>query len=96
MRMPSFLCQGAGLIVPEGIEAAGVARRADRVGQAEIDQRAELLARLRQEQRVVAPRPPGVAGIERGRDDVVVAGEHQRLFQLQPFIVKTEQAGPSS
>ena len=49
------LLPGAGLVVPEGVEVGGVADRADRVGQAEIDQGAELLPRLRQEQRVLDP-----------------------------------------
>ena len=49
---------GAGLIVPERVEAAGVAAGADRVGEAEIGQRAELLAGLRQEQRVARSRRP--------------------------------------
>ena len=46
---------GAGLVVPERVEVGCVADGADGVGQAEIDQCAELLPGLRQEQRVLGP-----------------------------------------
>ena len=78
------LGEGAGLVIPECVEVAGVADRADGVGEAEIGQRTELLARLRQKQRVLGPRSR-IAGVGCGRDDVVVARQDERLFQLQPF-----------
>ena len=49
------LLPGAGLIIPERIEAGIVAGGAQRIGQAEIDQRAEFVARARQEQSVAGP-----------------------------------------
>ena len=49
------LLPGAGLVVPEGVEVAGVADGANGVGEAEIGQRAELLPGRRQEQRVLDP-----------------------------------------
>ena len=55
--------EGAGLVIPEGVEVGGIADGAERVGQPEIGQRAELLPRRRQEQRVLGPggRIAGVA-----------------------------------
>ena len=79
-----ILGPGAGLVVPEGVEVGGIAAGADRVGEAEIEQRAEFLPGLRQEQRVLGP-GGRIAGDGRGRDDVVVACQKHRLFQLQPF-----------
>ncbi len=58
------LLEGAGLIVPERVAVRLVVAGAERVGQAEIDQRLEMRARLRPEQRIVHPggsgcrRPP--------------------------------------
>ena len=53
------LLPGAGLVIPERVEVGCVADGADGVGEAEIGQRAELLAGLRQKQRVLDPGLPG-------------------------------------
>ena len=82
MRMPSSLAQDAGLVVPERVEVAGVAGCADGVGKPEIDQCAELLSGWRQKQRIVRP-SLGTPGIGGGRNDIVIAGQHHRLFQFQ-------------
>ena len=76
------LLPGAGLIIPERVEARVVADRANRIGQPEIAEARKLRAGLRQEQRVVDP-GSGIVGVGRGRDDVVVAGEDERLLQRQ-------------
>ena len=79
------LLPGAGLIVPEGVEAGSSVERAHGIGQAEMGQRAEVLARLRQEQRVVDP-GGRVRSVGR-RDDVVIARQDQWLLQLKRSLV---------
>jgi len=75
----------AGLVVPEGIETGRVAGGTQRVGKAQIDERAEFLPGLRQEKRVLGPgfRPAGIGG---GRDNIVIARQDKRFFQFQPFM----------
>src|ERR1700722_15856857 len=73
------LLPGARLIVPEGIEACGVRRRAQGVEQAERDELAEFEPRLRQVQSVVDPvfRARRVAPVG---NDIEIACQHQRLL----------------
>src|SRR5262249_15470726 len=79
------LLPGAGLVVPKRVRAGPVASGPDRVGQSEKGEGAEFLPRARQEQRVLHP-AVGVAGIERGWNDIEVPTQDQRFFQLQPFV----------
>ena len=79
------LLPGARLVVPERVEPLVVADRADGVGQAQAGQRAELGPGLRQEQRVLGP-DRRIVHVVGGRDDVVVARQNERLFQLKPFM----------
>ena len=53
--------EGAGLIVPEGVGAGPVVAGADRVGEAEIEELAELRPALGLEQRVAASSGPGAS-----------------------------------
>src|SRR5882757_2968900 len=79
------LLPGAGLIVPECEEARLIAAGPDCVSQPEIAQGPKPFPRLRQEQRVTSPQLRA-SGISRGRNDVEVAGEDERLLQRQPFV----------
>ena len=78
------LLPGAGLIVPEAVEAASVRGRAHGVRQAEVRQRPKPGARFRQEERVPDTNLR-VVHVDLGRNVVVVAREHERLLQLQAF-----------
>ena len=89
------LLPGARLIVPERIKARTPRAGADRIGKAEIGERAEFLPRARQEQGVADP-ALGIAGIELGRNHIVVARENQRLLQFKPFKRIMQEAVPSS
>ena len=66
-----------GLVVPERVDAAGGMEGAQRVGEAEVENRAVLRPGLGLEQRIAGPvrRVPRIA---RRRDDVEVAGEDRR------------------
>ena len=76
------LLEGAGLIVPERVAVRLVVTGAERIRQAEIDQRLEMRARLGPEQRVVHPGARVVDVLGR-RDDVEVAGDDHRLLVQQ-------------
>src|SRR5262249_26052847 len=79
-----ILLPGAGLIIPEREEPGIVAGRAQRIGDAEIEQAAELIARAWQEKSIATP-SLWIARIRRTRDHVVVASHDQRFFQAQAF-----------
>ncbi len=81
MRMPLFLLPCAGLIIPERVQAPGVGRRSQGVGQPERHEFAEFHPRLGQEQRVVDPLFR-MGRVARLRNDVEIAGQDQRLFVL--------------
>ena len=74
--------------------AGRVGDRAQRVGQPEAEQRLEALAGLRAEQRVVDP-GGGIMDVRRRRNDVEVAGQHQRLFRLKPLPSNTQEVATS-
>ena len=76
------LLPGAGLVIPERVEAGLVAGARNASVRPRLHERAELSPGLRQEQRVADP-GGRVAGIGRRRNDVVVAGQDQRLLQRQ-------------
>src|SRR5262249_505015 len=78
------LLPGAGLVVPERGRTGRVDSGTDRVRQTEMVKGAEFLPRARQEQRVFDP-AVGVAGVERGWNDVEISAQDERLLQLQPF-----------
>jgi hypothetical protein len=75
------LLPGAGLIIPERIDAVRLCRGADGIREAEIGERAKACPSLRQEERVADPQLR-IMDVDLGGDDVVVAGEDQRLFEL--------------
>src|SRR6266700_509825 len=79
-----ILGPGSGLVVPECVEAAGVAAGADRIGQPEAAKRPKLFSRARQKQRVARP-GRRVAGIKGGWNNIVVARQDQRLFPRKAF-----------
>ena len=83
------LLPGAGLIIPERIKVAGIARRADGVGEPEIEQRAELLAGLRQKQRIILP-GLGAACVGGGRDDVVITRQDESVLPASAVHVKRQ------
>src|SRR5690606_1984646 len=76
---------GAGLVVPERIEAVLVGDGAQGVCEAEVEKGAELRARLRQEQRILLP-GFRVFGVARLGDGVVVAGEDERLLHFEQLL----------
>src|SRR5262249_31406063 len=78
------LLPGARLIIPERENAPLVIGGAQGVGEAEVEQRVKLGARLRQEQRVIRPRRR-IAGVARRRNDVEIARQDERLFQRHAF-----------
>ena len=84
MRMPLF-GPSARLIVPEGVEAAGIGGRAQGVGEAERQKLAEFFPRFRQEQRVRGPLF-GMGRVARLGDHVEVAGEDERLFVVHELL----------
>src|SRR5215831_12459368 len=73
------LLPGAGLIVPEGVAVRLVVTGAERVGQAEIDERLEMRTRLWPEQGILDP-GGRVVHVLRCRDDVEVSGDNHRLL----------------
>ncbi len=81
---------GAGLIIPERVEAAGVRRRPQGVGEAERHEFAEGLPRPRQEQRVAGPLLR-MGGVDRFGNDVEVAGQHQRLLVFEELARVADQ-----
>jgi len=85
-----ILLPRARLIIPEGVEPAVIAHRANGVGQAQIGEGAKLLPGLRQEQRVGRP-GRRIVNIVGGGDDVVVAGHDKRFFQLKPLMCVFEK-----
>ncbi len=88
------LLEGAGLVVPEGVEARPRLAGAEGVGQPEIEEPAIGRPALWLEERVLGPRRrvPRVVGLG---DDVVVAGEHQRRLVGEPgFRIGLERGDP--
>ncbi len=77
-----ILLPGAGLIVPEGIDAGLGQAGAHRIGQTQVEQRAECGARLRLIESILRP-GPGVPGVDGFGDDVVVAEQHERLLEAE-------------
>src|SRR5262249_60889882 len=85
------LLPGAGLVVPERVRTGPIASGPDRVRQTEMVKGAEFLPRARQEQRVFDP-AVGVAGVERGWNDVEISAQDERLLQLQPVACTVDKA----
>ena len=71
---------GAALIVPEGETVAGRMTLADGVGPALMEKRAPPGAGFGAKQRIVLP-GVGIVAVLRSRNDVVVAGENDRLLE---------------
>jgi hypothetical protein len=76
------LLPGAGLIVPERVDAGAGLAGAQSVGEAERLQAAQRGARFRLEERVVDPRLRAL-GVDGLGDDVVVAGEDEGFLLVE-------------
>ena len=75
---------GAGLIIPERVLSRFVGDRAQRVAQSKPEQGLETVAGLRPEQRVIDP-SRRVVDVGGSRNDIEIAGQHERLFGLKPL-----------
>ena len=89
-----ILGPGAGLIVPEGVAMGLGMAGAPGVGEAEIFDRPQRRARFGAEQRIALPglRVPHIVW---RRDDIVVAHQRQRLFELEQVSRHGASAAPS-
>ena len=75
---------GAGLIVPECILAGRIGDGPQRVGQPEAEQGLKAFAGGGTKQRVIDP-GRRIMDVLRRRNDVEIAGQHQRFLGLQPL-----------
>src|SRR5208337_1270726 len=89
---PLILLPGAGLIIPEGVLPGAAIAGHHRIGEAEMENAAERSPRLEAEQRVLGPRRR-IIDVGRARNDVVVAGERQRLFVSEQRLRVSLEAG---
>ena len=84
------LLPGAGLVVPERVDAGAGMAGAHRVRQAEIDERPVGGARFGLEQRILGP-GLGVLRIGGFGNDVVVADQQERFLQLSKSAVRSRR-----
>lgn len=81
------LLPGTCLIIPERVKLCRIRRGTDRIGQAQIFQRLECGAGLRQEKRVRGP-DRRVEAIMRMRNDIIVTCQNKRFFKASRSAAK--------